>query len=104
MLEINARLTGETIARKILRDAAFDAVRPKLAYQCGEILARIPAGRWGQPQEVGGAAVTPVRAREVHGDEKNRLWAIADAGNPAYARYREAAEREIPILLLEPQS
>jgi aminoglycoside phosphotransferase (APT) family kinase protein len=35
------RLTGETIARKILRDAAFDAVRPKLAYQCGEILARI---------------------------------------------------------------
>lgn len=35
------RLQGETIARKILRDAAFDAVRPKLAYQCGEILARI---------------------------------------------------------------
>jgi aminoglycoside phosphotransferase (APT) family kinase protein len=35
------RLQGETIARKILRDAAFDAVRPKLARQCGEILARI---------------------------------------------------------------
>jgi len=35
------RLEGETIARKILRDAAFAAVRPKLAYQCGEILARI---------------------------------------------------------------
>lgn len=35
------RLEGETIARKILRDAAFDAVRPRLAYQCGEILARI---------------------------------------------------------------
>jgi aminoglycoside phosphotransferase (APT) family kinase protein len=35
------RLTGETIARKILRDEAFAAVRPKLAYQCGEILARI---------------------------------------------------------------
>ena len=37
------RLPGETIARKILRDAEFDAVRPKLAHQCGEILARIHA-------------------------------------------------------------
>ena len=37
------RLPGETIARKILRDAAFDAVRPKLARQCGEALARIHA-------------------------------------------------------------
>jgi len=35
------RLQGETIARKILRDEAFASVRPKLAYQCGEILARI---------------------------------------------------------------
>ena len=35
------RLPGETIARKILRDHEFDAVRPKLAYQCGEILAHI---------------------------------------------------------------
>jgi aminoglycoside phosphotransferase (APT) family kinase protein len=35
------RLTGETIARKILRDADFAEVRPKLARQCGEILARI---------------------------------------------------------------
>jgi aminoglycoside phosphotransferase (APT) family kinase protein len=35
------RLPGETIARKILRDAEFAAVRPKLARQCGEVLARI---------------------------------------------------------------
>jgi aminoglycoside phosphotransferase (APT) family kinase protein len=34
---------GETIARKILRDAEFAAIRPKLARQCGEILARIHA-------------------------------------------------------------
>jgi deazaflavin-dependent oxidoreductase (nitroreductase family) len=45
----------------------------------------------------------PVRAREVHGDEKTRLWAIADDGNPAYAGYRAAAGRDIPILLLEPR-
>jgi aminoglycoside phosphotransferase (APT) family kinase protein len=37
------RLEGETIARKILRDEAFAAVRPKLAFQCGEIIARIHA-------------------------------------------------------------
>lgn len=35
------RLPGETIARKILRDEAFAAARPKLARQCGEALARI---------------------------------------------------------------
>ncbi len=37
------RLEGETIARKILRDEAFAGVRPRLARQCGEILARIHA-------------------------------------------------------------
>lgn len=37
------RLEGETIARRILRDDAFAAARPKLARQCGEILARIHA-------------------------------------------------------------
>src|SRR5215469_14112343 len=35
------RLEGETIARKILRDGEFAEVRPKLARQCGEILARV---------------------------------------------------------------
>ncbi|HEY2032872.1 MAG TPA: phosphotransferase family protein [Rhizomicrobium sp.] len=35
------RLPGETIARKILRDPEFDTIRPRLAYQCGVILARI---------------------------------------------------------------
>jgi aminoglycoside phosphotransferase (APT) family kinase protein len=35
------RIEGETIARKILRDPEFASVRPKLARQCGEILARI---------------------------------------------------------------
>jgi aminoglycoside phosphotransferase (APT) family kinase protein len=37
------RLEGETIARKILRDDAFATIRPRLAYQCGEVLARIHA-------------------------------------------------------------
>jgi aminoglycoside phosphotransferase (APT) family kinase protein len=37
------RLAGETIPRKILRDEALAHVRPRLARQCGEILARIHA-------------------------------------------------------------
>jgi aminoglycoside phosphotransferase (APT) family kinase protein len=37
------RVPGETIARKILRDEALAAVRPLLARQAGEILARIHA-------------------------------------------------------------
>lgn len=37
------RLLGETIPRRILRDDAFAEARPKLARQCGEILARIHA-------------------------------------------------------------
>jgi aminoglycoside phosphotransferase (APT) family kinase protein len=35
------RVAGETIPRKILRDDAFAAARPRLAAQCGEIAARI---------------------------------------------------------------
>jgi aminoglycoside phosphotransferase (APT) family kinase protein len=40
---IMARVEGETIPRKILRDAQFDGVRLKLAQQLGEILAGIHA-------------------------------------------------------------
>ena len=38
---IMARVEGETIARKILRDAEFAAVRPRLARQLGRIAATI---------------------------------------------------------------
>lgn len=37
------RLSGETIARKILRDETFAKARPVLAAQCGAALARIHA-------------------------------------------------------------
>jgi aminoglycoside phosphotransferase (APT) family kinase protein len=37
------RLEGETRGVRILRDTAFDAVRPRLATQCGAIMARIHA-------------------------------------------------------------
>jgi aminoglycoside phosphotransferase (APT) family kinase protein len=40
---IMARVDGETIPRKILRDDEFADARPRLAKQCGEILAGIHA-------------------------------------------------------------
>jgi aminoglycoside phosphotransferase (APT) family kinase protein len=43
---ITAHVEGETIARKILRDAVFAAIRPELAFEFGQILARIHATPW----------------------------------------------------------
>lgn len=40
---IMGKVEGETLGRRIVRDEAFAAVRPKLARQCGEVLARIHA-------------------------------------------------------------
>lgn len=37
------RIAGETQGRKILREPAFDAVRPRLVAECGGIMARIHA-------------------------------------------------------------
>lgn len=34
-------VAGETLGRRIISDPRFEAVRPKLARQCGEVLARI---------------------------------------------------------------
>jgi aminoglycoside phosphotransferase (APT) family kinase protein len=42
------RIEGETLPRRLLRDEAYAAVRPRLAEQCGEILARIHAIPVGQ--------------------------------------------------------
>jgi aminoglycoside phosphotransferase (APT) family kinase protein len=45
------RLGGETIARKLLRDDEYAAVRPKVAGECGAILAaihRLPADHYGE--------------------------------------------------------
>lgn len=38
---VMTRIDGETIARKILRDDEFSEARPKMAAQCGRILAQI---------------------------------------------------------------
>jgi deazaflavin-dependent oxidoreductase (nitroreductase family) len=48
-----------------------------------------------------GPSVRRVRARELSGEEKQAWWAVADALNPNYAKYRASAGRDIPILALE---
>jgi aminoglycoside phosphotransferase (APT) family kinase protein len=40
---VMSRVEGETLPRRILRDAAFDQIRPGLAARCGRELARIHA-------------------------------------------------------------
>lgn len=40
---ITRRISGETLGRKIVSDPRFDAIRPSLAGQCGQILAQIHA-------------------------------------------------------------
>ncbi len=40
-------------------------------------------------------------AVEAEGTEHERLWALATAAHPGYARYRESLTRPIPILRLE---
>ena len=57
---IMGRVEGETIARKILRDAEFAEARPKVARQCGRILAAIHAIDKAQLPELN---VVPPRAQ-----------------------------------------
>jgi deazaflavin-dependent oxidoreductase (nitroreductase family) len=44
-----------------------------------------------------------LRAREVSGEEKTRMWAVAERYWPHFPEYRrKAGAREIPIVVLEP--
>jgi deazaflavin-dependent oxidoreductase (nitroreductase family) len=49
-----------------------------------------------------GAEARAVRAREVEGEERDRLWAIAAAGYPGYDDYATWTDRRIPVFVLEP--
>ncbi len=46
----------------------------------------------------------PVHARVAAPDERDRLWALADAAYPGYKDYRARADREIPLVVLEPRT
>jgi deazaflavin-dependent oxidoreductase (nitroreductase family) len=43
-----------------------------------------------------------VRAREVEGDERERLWRLVVDGFPTYATYQRKTKRQFPLFVLEP--
>ena len=49
-----------------------------------------------------GANVYEMAAREVHGDERVRWWALAVDAWPPYAEYQTKTDRQIPVVVLEP--
>jgi F420H(2)-dependent quinone reductase len=46
--------------------------------------------------------VRKVRAREVEGAERERLWAQMVEANPTYEAYQRRTDRRIPVIVLEP--
>jgi deazaflavin-dependent oxidoreductase (nitroreductase family) len=51
--------------------------------------------------EIGGKRL-PVRAEEVEGEEKRRLWAGLVEMYPPYESYQRCTDREIPVIILRP--
>jgi len=45
-----------------------------------------------------------VRAYEVSGEERERLWLLVSAAFPLYESYRRSTTRTIPLFVLEPAS
>ncbi len=45
-----------------------------------------------------------VRAREVDGEERERLWQLVVKEFPLYATYQRRTKRTIPLFVLEPSS
>jgi deazaflavin-dependent oxidoreductase (nitroreductase family) len=46
----------------------------------------------------------PVRARVAEGDERSKLWALADKINEGgYERYQAKTDRKIPVVVLDPR-
>ena len=71
------RIPGETIARKILRDEEFAPVRPRLAHQCGSILAAIHGVATGDLK----LAVSPAREQL---DQYRSLYDAYDHPHPVF--------------------
>jgi deazaflavin-dependent oxidoreductase (nitroreductase family) len=51
-----------------------------------------------------GSGITPMRAREAEGEERERLWAEVVERMSGYATYQERTSRRIPVVVLEPET
>jgi aminoglycoside phosphotransferase (APT) family kinase protein len=75
---ISMRIEGEALARRILRDAAFADLRPRLAFQCGAILARIHAVPLSKLPSL------PIRFAAEQLDEVNENYRSFGGGSAVY--------------------
>jgi deazaflavin-dependent oxidoreductase (nitroreductase family) len=79
----------------------------------------IVASNWGKPSHPdwyynlmaqGSASVQikdrilRVHARQVGAEDYDRLWRFVTSQNPFYGRYQELAGRQIPLIILTPDS
>jgi aminoglycoside phosphotransferase (APT) family kinase protein len=96
---ISTRIEGEALPRRILRGAIFADLRPRLAFQCGAILARIHAVPLGKLPRL------RVRFAAEQIDELYENYRSFGGGSPAYEvafrwlRARLPGERSAPRLL-----
>ena len=49
-----------------------------------------------------GAETIPVRARVAQGEERDRIWEKQKRDRPGFAEYEKTANRQIPVVILEP--
>ena len=75
---LSERVAGESLARRILRNSAFAGVRPRLAFQCGAIAARIHA----MPTENLPPLKTRFAAAEL--DQLYALYQSFGGGSPVF--------------------
>ena len=87
---IMGRVEGETIARKILRDAAFADARPKLARQCGQILARIHTIERAALPEL------TVMSPKAHFDQYRTIYDTYDYPHPVFEVAFKWLEQRLP--------
>ena len=50
-----------------------------------------------------GTDTAKVRARVATGDERTRIWELQKKEFPGFAQYDEKTDREIPVIVLDPQ-
>ncbi|MCA6330015.1 MAG: phosphotransferase family protein, partial [Phenylobacterium sp.] len=86
---ITGFVAGETLGRKIVADPRFDAVRPRLARQCGQVLARIHT----IPMEA-----TPLTTADAHGelDRYEAIYRSSGAERPILELALQHLRRNLP--------
>ncbi|ALL13598.1 phosphotransferase family protein [Caulobacter henricii] len=85
------RLEGETLGKRIVRDAAFDTIRPGLAQRCGEVLGQIHSA----PLE----ALPPLATSDARGElaRYEEIYRQTDAQRPTFEAAFRWLEASAPV-------